>query len=110
MGQGSQDFRNSLQAGVRIHYSGDMANRERFGTIVKRYQNKWGDWVDIVCDRDSDEAEAYEMRAISVQMFSEVCLGHGGTRFVTEAAWEAFRAESLRQAQARYQEMREARS
>ena len=45
--------------GTRIHYTGDMANRERFGVITAEHPaDRWGgvSW-DMTCDMD-DEDEA----------------------------------------------------
>lgn len=75
-----------LEKGTRIYYTGDMANNEDFGTIVKvENHSRWGVSVDIKLDDGRD------IRRLSPLAFSPEYLGHGGTRFVTVAAYNAYR-------------------
>ena len=75
----------NLKEYTRIYYTGDMANDEGTGTITRRYQDKWGDHLDIQMD------DGREIKSLSVVSFSEEYLGHGGTRFVTLQAYNNFR-------------------
>lgn len=78
-----------LAVGTRIFYGGDMANIAAFGVVTKAYADKWGRFVDLNLD------DGRALRRISAAMFSEEYLGHGGTRFVTEQAYNKWRAEKL---------------
>ena len=74
-----------LTKGTRIYYGGDMANDDGVGTISRFYIDKWGAHIDINME------DGREINGISPSMFSEEYLGHGGTRFVTLEAYNAFR-------------------
>lgn len=75
-----------LKEGVRIYYNGDMANEEGFGVITKRYEDHiWGVSVDVKMD------DGRTFPKLSVVIFSEEYLGHGGTRWVTEEAYKEYR-------------------
>ena len=73
-----------LKEKTRIYYTGDMANDEGFGIIVKSYQDKWGSFYNILMD------DGREMNRLHTIAFSETYKGHGGTRFVTEDAYNAY--------------------
>ena len=79
----------NLEKGQRIYYGGDMANNEGTGTIMENKDTKWGTEIIIKMDdgRDID---------ISPCNFSEVYLGHGGTRFVTLEAYNDYRQEQFK--------------
>ena len=88
-----------LSENTRIYYGGDMANCSGFGTIVKTQHDKWGSFVDITMDDGRDIAR------LPIIAFSEVYKGHGGTRFVTIAAYNAYKKELLKDSKfANYQE------
>lgn len=74
-----------LPIGTRIYYGGDMANKSGFGTITASASDKWGQFVDIKMDDGRDK------KHLPVCLFSPVYKGHGGTRFVTVAAYNDFR-------------------
>ncbi len=78
-----------METGTRIYYTGDMANDEGFGTITAMTSDRWGHHVAIQMDDD---------REIKVDRiaFSDVYLGHGGTRFVTLEAYNNFTRENYR--------------
>lgn len=74
--------------GTRVFNHGDMANIEHFGTITAIESGHY----EITPDADSERTKPY---CIPFCLFSPVYKGHGGTRFVTEEAYEAFRAEQI---------------
>lgn len=80
----------TLEIGTRIYYGGDMANLEGFGEIVDAKANAYCDDVRVRMD---DGRDLWVPRV----MFSEAYAGHGGTRFVTEAAYRAWRLRRLRE-------------
>ena len=88
-----------LEIGTRVFNGGDMANCEHFGTITAINTSKWGTHVEITPDADSDRTKPY---SVPDCVFCEKYLGHGGTRFVTEAAYKAFRAEQIERMQKEY--------
>ncbi len=77
-----------LYTGTRIYYGGDMANLEGFGTITAIEKNRWGVQIKIAMD---------DGRKINIPpcLFSPEYLGHGGTRFVTEAAYNDYRQKQF---------------
>ena len=83
----------TLSVGTRIFNGGDMANVEHFGTITKIIKNsRFGDQYEITPDPDSERTKPYTIPPV---MFSEVYLGHGGTRFVTEEAYREYRTKQM---------------
>ena len=78
----------NLEKGVRIYYNGDMANEEGLGIITSQVTDRWGTFVNIKMD-DGREFN------VSIVIFSEDYLGHGGTRFVTEEAYNRFRQAQI---------------
>ena len=74
-----------LPKDTRIYYGGDMANQSGFGTIIKSYSDKWGSHLDILMD------DGREINNLPSCAFSSEFKGHGGTRFVTIAAYNDFR-------------------
>lgn len=78
-----------LKEKTRIYYAGDMANDEGFGTIIKAYQDKWGSFYNILMD------DGREINSLHTIAFSEIYKGHGGTRFVTEDAYNAYKEEMI---------------
>jgi hypothetical protein len=84
---------NELPIGTRIYNDGDMANLPHFGTITgHRLHARWPAEVEITPDADA-EREPY---TISPSAFSPEYHGHGGTRLVTEAAYNAWREDQAR--------------
>ena len=81
-----------LTVGTRVFNNGDMANQEHFGTITNILRSKWGDEYEITPDPDSDRDRPY---TIPIIMFCEEYKGHGGTRFVTEEAYKAYRQKQI---------------
>ena len=71
--------KETLKKGTRIYYGGDMANDEGFGTITSQQTDKYG----------------REFRSLTPALFSEEYLGHGGTRWVTEKAFQEYRKKSF---------------
>lgn len=79
-----------LKKGTRIYYNGDMANDDGFGVIVSQEEDKWGIHVNIKMD------DGRTFNKLSIGMFSSEYLGHGGTRFVTEEAFQKFKQETIK--------------
>jgi len=77
-----------LYTGTRIYYGGDMANLPDFGTIKAIEKDRWGVHCSITLD------DGREM-TINTCLFSPKYLGHGGTRFVTERAYNEYREEQM---------------
>jgi len=80
-----------LTEGTRIYYGGDMANSDGFGEITKAYSDRWGSFVDVVLD------DGRHMRGLHTVGFSKTYSGNGSTRFVTEAAYDEWRANQIAQ-------------
>ena len=80
----------NLKKGTEIYYGGDMANKEGYGVVTKRYWDHYGNHVDIKMD------DGREFKAIYTSMFSREYLGHGGTRFVTKEAYLKWREEQAK--------------
>lgn len=77
-----------LEKGTRIYYGGDMVNPEGTGTIIGIEQSKWGDNLSI----DMDDGREINVMPTA---FSEAYEGHGGTNFVTLAAYNEYRRQGL---------------
>jgi len=89
-----------LEVGTRVFNGGDMANVEHFGTITAIIRNaRFGDQYEITPDPGSERTNPY---CIPPVMFSEEYKGHGGTRFVTEAAYKEYREKQIADFKARY--------
>jgi len=76
--------KEKLEKGVRIYYTGDMANDEGFGIITSQQQDKFGVSVNL----KMDDGREFNLTPAN---FSDEYLGHCGTRFVTEEAYRGFR-------------------
>ncbi|SRR5260221_10879496 len=70
---------DQLQVGVRIYYTGDMANASANGTVVARTDGKWGRQVDIQLD------DGYLTRGIHDSLFQP----GPGRRFWLSDDWKA---------------------
>jgi len=91
--------KEQLKKGVRIFYNGDMANEEGLGIITKQTTDEWGTHVDIKMD-DGREFN------VSIVIFSDEYLGHGGTRFVTEEAYKKYRQRVIERLEKEMQKAR----
>jgi hypothetical protein len=89
---------SELPIGTRIYNAGDMANLPHFGTITAhRLHPRWSAEVEITPDADA-ERDPY---TIPPSAFSFTYRGHGGTRLVTEAAYDAWREDQARKLSAK---------
>ena len=74
--------------GTEIYYGGDIANQPGFGKIVRLHSSpRFGATYDIELE------DGRELRGIPTILVGDKYLGHGGTRLVTRAAYDAWRAE-----------------
>lgn len=80
---------SDLLPGTRIYYGGDMANEPARGVVSRAWSDQWGEHVEVVYD------DARRRDILSPCQFSREYLGHGGTRFVTEAEYKRWRAVQL---------------
>ena len=79
---------DKLEPGTRIYYTGDQANIDGFGTITDVATNRGRTLYKILMDDG-------RKKSVPSYLFSEVFLGHGGTRFVTLAAYNAYRRKQF---------------
>lgn len=77
--------RSDLVPGVEVYYTGDVANHADAGTIIRRYQDRWGDFVDVQFE------ERGESLGLSVREFEPSI----GQRFYTLADWKRKQAASV---------------
>jgi len=85
-----------LTVGTEIYYTGDMANHEGFGIIIKIIPgNKYGPDMAVVHLEDGRECTPYIMG------IADKYEGHGGVRFVTKKAYDIWRKTSLAEMQRR---------
>lgn len=77
-----------LTEGTRIYYNGDMANQEGHGIISKVIKSRWGTQYKV----NLDDGREF---TVSACIFSSEYLGHGGTRFVTEKAYNVYREKQF---------------
>ncbi len=77
-----------LTKGTRVFYHGDMANEAGHATITEIIKGKFGTQYLLHFD-DGREF------CICPSSFSPEYLGHGGTRFVTEATYNKWRNEQI---------------
>ena len=74
--------------GTEIYYGGDIANQPGFGKIVRLQQSpRFGATYDIEFE------DGRELPGIPTILVGDKYTGHDGTRLVTQAAYEAWRAE-----------------
>lgn len=71
--------------GTRIYNRGDMANQSHWATITSATVDSFGNGVLTITPEDSDISPYI----INAHMISDVDHGHGGTRLVTEEAYNA---------------------
>lgn len=77
-----------MKVGQEIYYTGDMANREGWGTITQVMPCKFDEFV-----------YTYEMTDgrvfnLTPKIIGQKYEGHGGTRFVTLEAYKAWKQEA----------------
>ncbi len=90
-----------LAPGARIYYRGDIANPDGWLTIVRVHPpDRWiaTDSYDCVFDpahRDCGDFQREEILRLPDHQVHRVDRGNGATRFVTEAAYRAFREAQL---------------
>ncbi len=80
----------SMQEGVRIYYTGDMANQSGFGTIIERLpiSPRWGyKQVKIAME------DGREWFAIGIESFQPA----PGRRFWLDADWQEDRARRIKE-------------
>jgi hypothetical protein len=72
--------------GTEIYYAGDIANSSGFGKITQLEQSsRFGATYDIELE------DGRELRGIPTILVGDKYLGHGGTRLVTRAAYDAWK-------------------
>ena len=74
-----------LTKGTAVYYSGDMANEEGFGSIIMVTEDRWGTHLHILMNDG-------RTMVLAPHEFSDKYLGHGGTRFVTRAAYDEWKS------------------
>lgn len=77
-----------LKVGDRIYYTGDMANRPGWFTVVALKADSYRH-VELLEEGDDEPRHMF----IPLSLFSAEYLGHCGTRFVTEAAYRRYYEE-----------------
>jgi hypothetical protein len=78
------------QEGTEIYYTGDVANQSGFGRITKLNRNaRWGDTYDFTLE------DGREIKGIALHLLGDKYEGHGGTRFVTRAAYDEYRQKVM---------------
>jgi hypothetical protein len=88
--------KNELTKGTEIYYHGDMANNAQFGIIAAVIEDeRWGTSLEILFDDGTTTR-------LQPGQFSSKYLGHGGTRMVTKAAYNAWQADQMAAFAARY--------
>lgn len=70
------------EIGQKIYYKGDMANRSGWFVIVGQVNDRFLKGYDLQ-ERGGDR----KIRSLPEVMIHDVDAGHGGTRFVTEEAY-----------------------
>tara|TARA_R110000824_G_scaffold157544_3_gene330992 strand:+ start:1124 stop:1414 length:291 start_codon:yes stop_codon:yes gene_type:complete len=88
----------NLHIGTEIFFNGDQANPEGFGKIVGVSRDSFcSRWYDIELD------DGRKISQLSHTCFSPKYGGGGLTRFVTKAAYDAWREEGLATFEAEYE-------
>ena len=78
-----------LTVGTEIYYAGDMANEPKFGIIAAVLEDKmYGTHLEVIYDDGTTTR-------LSPCQFDDEYLGHAGTRFVTKAAYLAYREAAM---------------
>jgi hypothetical protein len=96
---------DTLKVGTRVYNRGDRANSEHFGSIVKVSVDTWGTHYRIRIDADCVDETGREEYTIPKVLVSEVDVGNGLSRIVTEDEHKRFVAERLEELKKRYQEI-----
>ena len=95
----------TLTTGTRVYNNGDICNPAHFGTITAVRTDKWGTQVQFTPDAGQHDAHDGKPYWVSDAQFCPEYLGHGGTRFVTEAAYKAYRAQKTAEMKAKFARM-----
>jgi len=82
--------------GTKIYNRGDMANPAEWCIVAGFKADKWGRHYTLARLPDSDGASVGAPFTIEERSISEVDNGNGSTRFVTETAYDMFRAEQMK--------------
>lgn len=90
----------NLKTGTRVHYTGDMANHEGNGIIIKTETDRWGDHILVKFDDRRPDAH------LSPLNFAE----GPGQRFMTEAEQSRRREAGIARMQETMRAMREKRN
>jgi len=92
----------NLETGTKIYYTGDMANREGFGTITKVGGDRFvSRWYDITMD------DGRVFPSLPHTSFSAKFSGGGLTRFVTKQAYQNWRNEQIERMKKEYESRKE---
>lgn len=78
----------TVEVGTRIYYTGDMANESSWGTVTGIAGGRFGTQVCVALDTGRDAW-------VPAPMIGERYDGTCGVRFVTKAAYDAWRAERI---------------
>mgnify|MGYP001616135971 CR=1 FL=1 len=81
-----------MKVGTRMYNHGDRANQSHFGTLTAIKTGAWGTQYEITPDADSGLGKPYWIPSALVSLEFK---GHGGTRIVTEEAYDTFRNARL---------------
>ena len=94
------EMKQELKVGTRIYYTGDRANGETFGTIVRcREATKYsGESVDVEFDDERFEGDDKLSRGVSILHFEGPEVGR---RFFTADEWKAIQDRRLAEMRAR---------
>ena len=80
-----------LEVGTRIYYTGDMANNEGFGKVVKKIPEGQYNQASVEIKMD----DGREMKMLPELLFSPKYSGNGSTRFVTQQAYQDWKIERI---------------
>ena len=90
---------NDLSIGTEVYNGGDIMNQEHFGTITNhKKSDRFQDQVEITPDADCDRKPYW----ITPASFSPTYKGHGGTRFVTRVAYDAWWNQRMEEQRAEF--------
>jgi len=83
-----------IEIGTRIYNNGDVCNRSHWATVISIEPCKWYD-LKITLKADDEDGETGRTYTINPYAISPEYKGHGGTRFVTKTAYDAWKAEQV---------------
>lgn len=84
-----------IEVGTRIHYSGDVCNSPGWFTVTEIMDTGIGP-----CARLKEDDGERDMSAVTIAHIGHVYHGHCSPRFVTQAAYDAYRAARSQEATA----------